>query len=121
MSESDDDVMARPFADFLHELRRGTVHAELSQKFHDLVAAVQETRKAGTLTFTVKVGIQPKTEMLLIDDAIAAKIPKPERDSSLWFVDKHGNPTRRDPLQLEFEGIRVVSDTNPSARKADTA
>ena len=45
----------KPFAAFLQEQRRGGLHGELSESLQELVRAVEEHRKAGTLTLTVKV------------------------------------------------------------------
>lgn len=110
--DTGDDTVARPFIDLLAEVKRGAVAAELTTKLHDLIAAVTATGKKGTLTLQIAVSVQPKTDMLVIADNVAVKMPALERGQSLWFVDKQGNPTRRDPSQLEFEGIRVVPNTN---------
>ncbi|WP_280245546.1 hypothetical protein [Nocardia abscessus] len=117
--EADDEKFVRPFADFLTDLRRGAVHEEASQALHDLIAAVEETRKAGRLTITFEVSIQKGTDMLAIKDSVATKTPRLDRPTSLWFVDRHGNATRRDPSQMEIPGMRVVSSAD--ARKANNA
>lgn len=109
--QEDEGAQIRPFADFLVELRRGKVHAELGEALHNLIAAVEDTGKPGQFALVIKVSKQKKTGMLCIDDGVSTKLPARERDSSLWYVDDHGNPTRRDPTQLEFEGIRVIQPT----------
>lgn len=109
--DTGDDTVARPFLDLLAEVKRGAVAAELTTKLHDLIAAVTATGKKGTLTLQIAVSVQAKTDMLVIADNVSVKMPALERAQSLWFVDKQGNPTRRDPSQLEFEGIRVVPNT----------
>ncbi|MCM6777737.1 hypothetical protein NDR87_30060 [Nocardia sp. CDC159] len=114
---SSDEVYIRPFADFLAELRKGVVHSEVSQALHDLIAAVRDTGKSGSVSLTIHVSRHPKTDMLLIDDRVAVKLPAVERDSSLWFVDSHGNPSRRDPTQLELPGTNV----HVISRKAENA
>lgn len=118
--QDDDDVVARPFVDLLAEVKRGSLADELTTKLHELVSAVTATGKKGTLTLRLDVSMQPKTEMLVIADQVAVKVPQLERGQSLWFVDPHGNPTRRDPSQLEFEGIRVVP-TTPAIGEAKNA
>ncbi|OZC62329.1 hypothetical protein CH304_00380 [Rhodococcus sp. 15-649-1-2] len=110
MTATDDDRTIKPFAKFLRELQKGRVHEELSTQLHDLVAAVQDTGKAGTLTLTLKVEKQKNTDMLLIGDDVKTKIPKLDRASSLWFVDGDGNVSRDNPDQLKFDGINVVPD-----------
>ncbi|WP_280476059.1 hypothetical protein [Nocardia farcinica] len=110
---------ARPFADFLAELRKGSVHDELTEKFHELIAAVMETRKPGTITLTIKASVHKGTDMLAINDAVAVKVPRLDRPQSLWFTDAAGNPCRNDPSQLAFEGIRAVP--TPTDREAKQA
>lgn len=102
------DQRIRPFADFLAELRHGVVHTELSAALHKLIASVEATGKGGSLALVIKVGKHKGTGMLCIDDAVSTKVPALDRDTSLWFVDADGNPSRNDPRQLAFEGIRIV-------------
>ncbi|MBF6459831.1 hypothetical protein IU433_12365 [Nocardia puris] len=113
----------RPFVDFLVELRRGRVAVELTEALHELIAQVKDTGKPGSLSLVIKVSKQKKTEgMLVIDDNVITKMPPRDRDSSLWFVDHDGNPTRQDPNQLEFQGIRVITtDTTPTTGEAKQA
>lgn len=115
MAESDEDEkVVRPFAAFLQELNKGRVHEELSQGLHDLLAAVKATGKKGSLTLTLVVSQEKKTPMLIIDDDVTPKLPKPDRTRSLWFVDKDGNPTRSDPNQLDFNSIQAVPTPVPA-------
>lgn len=111
------EPVIRPFADFFAELRKGAVADEASRALHDLTAAVQETRKPGRITITVELGIHKDTDMLVIKDGVASKLPRLPRPASMWYVDDAGNPTRRDPTQLEFEGIRAVP-TNQNRKNA---
>lgn len=104
-----DEPHIRPFADFLRELRKGAVHEEISAALHELIERVQTTGKAGAISLTIKASIQPRTEMLKLADSVGKKFPTLERPESLWFVDAEGNPSRTDPTQLSFEGIRVVT------------
>lgn len=113
-----DEAVVRPFGDFLAELRRGAVADELSEALHELLAAVQDTQKPGSISLTIKVGIQKNTTAVSIADVVAKKIPARPRPESLWFVDHNGNPTRRDPSQLEFEGMRIVPTTPTAIGKA---
>ncbi|MFD9992066.1 hypothetical protein ACFWXT_29600 [Bacillus cereus] len=110
MSEpTTDEPMIRPFGDFLAELRRGAVANELSEALHELLAAVENTDKPGSITLTLKVGRQKNTTALSIADVVTKKIPTRPRPESLWFVDQHGNPSRNDPSQLSFDSIRVTT------------
>lgn len=98
--EAKDEPIVRPFAATLQELDKGRVHTELSEKLHELIAAAKDTGKAGKITFTVTVTPDPKTDMLRFGTTVAAKLPAAQRAESLFFVDKHGNPTRQDPHQI---------------------
>ncbi|WP_280410617.1 hypothetical protein [Nocardia asiatica] len=117
-TEDDDPQHIRPFAEFFADLRRGAPHEEASAALHDLIAAVKETRKSGRLTITFEIGINKGTDMVLIKDAVATRLPRLDRPHSLWFVDGDGNPTRHDPTQLQFDvaaGVRVIT---PGKKKA---
>jgi len=100
MSTENTDPIVRPFAAVLQELDKGRVHSELSEKLHELIAAAQNTGKAGQITFTVAVTPDPKTDMLRFATKVAAKMPAAQRAESLFFVDRDGNPTRQDPHQI---------------------
>lgn len=113
---TEDEQHARPFVDFLNELRYGAVTTELTDELHQLIAAVKETRKAGRLTLTLELNVQKNTDMLVIKDSVTSKTPRLERPASLWYVDPSGNATRNDPNQLEFTGIRVIDDEKEAKR-----
>lgn len=105
-----DDVVVRPFADFIREIDRGSLHDELSEKLHELVTAVEDTAKGGTITLTL--GVKPvekgNAEAILVAGRVTTKRPETPRKPSIFFSD-HGNLVRTDPNQLTFEGIRDVS------------
>ena len=91
----------KPFAAFLQEQRRGGLHGELSESLQELVRAVEEHRKAGTLTLTVKVA--PFGDgTVAITDKVALKAPEGERGSGIFFTDEEGNLHRSDPRQQEI-------------------
>lgn len=114
----DDDIVVRPFADFLRDVGKGACHDELSEKLNDLVTAVEETGKAGsiTLTLTVKPMEKGNVNALLVSDAITVKKPTTPRKASVFFPDG-GNLVRNDPNQPELSGLRDVSD--PGEREDD--
>jgi hypothetical protein len=95
---------SRPFFDFLREHRNGLTHDELSDRLQELVAAVQESSRPGTLTFVLKVS--PATNhgnALLISDEIKLSKPKEERNTSIFFVSPENNLVREDPRQQKLE------------------
>jgi hypothetical protein len=103
-----DEPQARPFSQFMIEQRRGALHAELSDVLREVVAAVQDHGKAGSLTLTIDVKPGAKgTRTLVVSDSIKTKIPQGERPSALFFADDAGNLHRDDPTQPELPLRRV--------------
>ena len=99
---------ARPFADFLAQ--QGRAHQELTEGLHDLIAAVKDTGKAGTLTLTIKVAVDMKNdEILRVSDNVVLKAPAHDRGERIYYADRTGNLTRSNPNQPELEGLRDVS------------
>ena len=105
----DDEQQIRPFAELLHVLDRGAAHAEASRALHDLVAAVADTGKVGTMTLTVKLApLKGSTEQIMVEARVASKPPKSDPGAALFWRDRSGNLVRNDPNQPEIDGIRVV-------------
>lgn len=101
---------AKPFADFLTQQKRA--HQEATEGLHEVIAAVAETGKAGSVTITLKVEPDKKADGIFrVTDAVKLVIPKHDRATSIYFRDSTGNLTRNNPNQPELEGLRDVSDT----------
>ena len=99
----------RPFGDWLRDQNRGQTHDELSEALYELVGKVNDTGKKGTLTYTVTVEpMKNNPDVLVVKDTVKVKSPEIERKPSMFFTDRHGNLTRNDPNQLEFESLREV-------------
>ena len=96
----------RPILDYLRELERGALHADLSTAFHEVVAAVRKTGNGGALTLTLAVKPQDAdNETVTVTPTIAVKTPMATRRATLYFVDQHDNLTRRDPRQGDIEDV----------------
>lgn len=97
--------------ELLGNLRRGTLLAEFGEELADLLEAVRETGKAGTLTLRLKLEPQKGQDRaeVFITDTVTTTKPKPEKSSTLMYVHKDGTLSRRDPRQGEFDGIRDAS------------
>ena len=93
-----DDPDVRPFDEVLRELGEGMTLSELSEAFWDVVQRVQETAKAGSLTLTLAVSFDGQGR-LVVKDEVKTKLPEFSRPETRFFVDKHGNASRRDPNQ----------------------
>lgn len=92
----------KPFAQFLQEQRSGGLHGELSEALKTLVQSVDEHRKAGTLTLTVKVAPNADGVTVTVTDKIVLKAPEAERGAAIFFIDNDGSLQRRDPRQIEL-------------------
>lgn len=85
----------------LPELRSGQVITELSAAIHDALAAVSEHNKDATVI--LKVTISPTTKERLKEPVVTmraeveSKLPKEVPDSTIFFMDGEGNPTRHAP------------------------
>lgn len=94
---------ARPFMDFLREHRNGSTHDELSDKLQELVAAVTEEERSGTLTFTIMLKPMGKHDGLEVAADVKIKPPKPKAGVSLFFASPENNLVRQDPRQAAME------------------
>lgn len=99
---------ARPFVDFLAQ--QGRAHDELTEGLHEVIAAVKETGKAGSVTLVIKVDPDKKASGIFrISDNVTIKAPQHDRGARIYFADKAGNLTRSDPNQPELTGLKDVS------------
>lgn len=100
----DDTRHVRHFAEWLNDQHQGATHHELSEALNELVEAVQETGKVGSLTLTVKVkpAARGSVRRVLVSDDIKLRKPEGERAESIYFVDDDHNLSRRDPDQPEL-------------------
>lgn len=99
----------RPFATWLIEQSGGKTHEELSEALYDLVARVRDTGKKGSVSLTVNVApLKGDIDVLVVADEIKLRLPEHDRKASLFYPDKDGNLTRRDPNQLSFDSLREV-------------
>lgn len=107
-----DDRPARPFAAVLGELNKGKSHGELSVALRDLVAAVEDTGKKGTLTYRLTVAQMKDGQTLIVSDEVIVKAPEHDRKGSIYWADKDHNLVRDNPAQtaLNFGPVRAVPD-----------
>lgn len=102
-------TFTRPFADFLREQSAGRTHDDLTTGLAEVVAAVKDTGKKGTITLTITVAPLDKNgNALTVTDAIKKVVPQHDRRKSIFYADDAGNLTKDDPMQPTFEGLREV-------------
>lgn len=112
MTAPPDDDAPRDFGSFLLELARGKTHDELSQALHDVVGKVMETGKKGSVTLTLSIGLLDKDPAngMQITDEIKVKLPEHDRPSSMFYPDRTGNLSRRDPRQMSFDDLATIPE-----------
>lgn len=117
MAEEDEGRRTVPFADTLQRLQAGKTARELGEAMQELVAAVVETHRAGTLTLQIKVAKSKASGMVEVSDSWSVKAPKLDRPVSMFFVTDDNNLVRDNPVQAELPGlIRRVEDAPAAAR-----
>lgn len=119
-SEQPDEVKQTvPFAAVLQQLDNGYVAAELAEKLQQLVHAVEDTGKKGSLAVTLTLGPSKTEAPFEITPSVVLKKPAPTRRASVFYTDGDGNLLRRDPNQQEIPGLRDASaPTKPAIREA---
>lgn len=93
----------RPITDVLRDIRRGRAVEQATRLLAEVVRAVDETGKAGTVTITLTVkpekgGGSQKT----IIAAVKAKKPEGDIPEAVFFSDADGDLHRADPAQNEM-------------------
>ncbi|WP_441251163.1 hypothetical protein [Kitasatospora sp. McL0602] len=105
---------AAEFAAFLVNHLGGRAHEEVSAELHQLIAAVTEHGKKGSLSIVVTVAppqghIDGGPLAIAIDSTL--KAPKASAPPSIYFVDADGNATRNDPRQIAIDFRTVPATT----------
>lgn len=95
------ETEVRPFDEFLREHRRGASLHEAGLALQQLVEAVEDTGKGGSLTIKFTLAPDKKYGTAVeVSDEITTKLPLPDKDSSLFFMDGSHNLVRHDPRQM---------------------
>lgn len=93
------DSSPQPFTQFLFSYQRGQLDAELGEQLRDLVAAVVEHGKKGTLQLKVEVkpaGANAGEQLTVACDA-DVKPPKPVPPEQIFWADADCTLVRNDP------------------------
>lgn len=106
--------MSRLFTDVIRDMRGGKIVNTATDELAELVCAVLETNKAGSLT--LKLTIKPDKggeNQLTLEASIDTKLPKLELPASIFFGAEDGSLTRTDPRQAEMSLSEVSSRKSP--------
>lgn len=96
----------RPAMDTLREIRGGRMLDELAVKLHDAVSAVEALGKKGIVSLHITIapfGTKGVAGALAVTAEIDSKLPKPESETTLLFIDGDGNLTPQQTRQREME------------------
>jgi hypothetical protein len=109
----------RAFANFLQDLRDGRAHSELSAHLGELITAIKDTGKGGSLTLTIK--MKPASrgsdiDKVTITDSIKVDLPKPERGSDFFWLTDENDLSRNHPRQGSLE-LREATPAKPATFK----
>lgn len=109
----------RSFMQVLGDLRRGKTQDELTNKLSELVRAVEDTGRAGTLSLTIKVKPAAKDSTLVqIDDIIVCKTPEIARAPTFMHTTPDHGLSLDDPEAKDRpEKLRSVETPTPEFRE----
>lgn len=88
------------FAAFCATTKNGLTEREASEALQKVIAAVVDTNQAGSIA--VKFDIKPAKDvagMVVITDAVIAKVPKLPRKAEMFFATDAGHLSKDDPRQ----------------------
>jgi hypothetical protein len=109
MDDTDNSIPTEPgeFGTFLVTFNRGRTHDELTAKMAEVVAAVADTGKAGSLTLTIKVTPAKGVDgMVLVEDDVKAKVPTLSRPAAMYYVADGGVLSENHPAQLGMFSVQ---------------
>ena len=98
----------RPFFDTMRDIRRGQLLEEAADGLQKVIAAVEETGKAGKLVIEIAVAPASKGQgAVKVADKITAKLPALPAGETIMFVTTDNNLVVNDPRQrtLELKGV----------------
>lgn len=110
--------MGQSLVDFLSQVRGGYALVVAGQKLEDLITAVVDTGKKGSVTLTIDVSPDKNDESIIhIQPSIKAKIPEKGLTEGVFFWDeKNGKLSQSDPRQMDMLKEREESGVANLAR-----
>lgn len=105
-----DKIEGKPFTDLIGEVEGGAFLREVTAKCYEVVRAVMETRKPGTLKINIRIGPTGRGSVEL-DAKMDAGIPEHDRPATTFFVTPDGTLVRNDPNQPRLPLREVVDNS----------
>lgn len=120
-----DSSKARAFNAVLLQLADGDAHEQLSQDLQKLVRTIGVRARQtpgkpvnGSLTLTIKITGDHK-DVLDVGYDIKLDEPKPRRERSVFWADKNGNMTEKNPRQTELPMGSKLRDVSSKAEQRE--
>jgi hypothetical protein len=99
-------------------LKGGLFGHEVSEKFAEMLQAVEHTGKAGKLTVTID-ATKTTGGMVALVAKCTNKTPEPKPDADVRWVTEDGDLTHANPKQRELS-LRNSADERPRPRSGTT-
>lgn len=109
------NIPGKPFSDVLGEVENGQLLNELTESVYNIIAAVMETRKPGSLALAMTFTPTGKGTVN-VDAKFKAKEPEHDRPTTTFFVGKDFSLQRSDPNQPRLPLREVEMPDNEPVR-----
>lgn len=111
--QEDTGQQVRPFSAVLQDLNGGQLADKLALDVQELVAAVRDRSRKGTLTLKLEVAPRKgNIDALNVTARVDLKLPEGEPMEAVFFADENGNLLREDPRQMTIP-LRTVARPSP--------
>jgi hypothetical protein len=109
----------KAFNQFLTDLNDGQTHAGLTSDLQELLQAVKNTGRTGSMTLKIKIASASKGGNEVDKITIAAdrklELPKPEQPQDFFWLTDDAEPTRQHPRQHALD-LRDAQDLRGGMR-----
>ncbi|WP_323997230.1 hypothetical protein [Pasteurella multocida] len=99
------------FSTTLSQLNRGELNDELTEVLANVIKAVRDTRKQGSVTLNLKISmLNTRTEnQIKITPMVSSKIPELDREESIVFSTADGDVLFDEPNQIKMD-LKTVEE-----------
>lgn len=105
------------FSVFLADLNDGATQAGLTADFYELLQAVRNHGRSGSMTLKVKVAPATKggqeVDKITITAERKLELPKPEHPQDFFWLTADAQPSRKHPRQQELP-LREIANDRPA-------
>lgn len=112
----------RPALETLRELDNGNFMDKLAMAIHSATSGVTVLGKPAKVTVTLDFAPLSKQQLtepvITVESEIVTKLPKPEGQKAIFYVDGDGNPTTKQQRQRGLDLQVADRDPKPAAQGA---